>query len=146
LHFAKAPFVERQLAFRGNSSYTPPSAFDHNDPEPQKHKSEGILMNRFVCLSTLYGALALALALPVTAQQAPIVIKFSHVTTSETPKGKGADQFKKLAEERTNGRVKVEVYPNSSACANSRSSTCPTSSIASRKCTASPRARWARPC
>jgi hypothetical protein len=39
LRFAKTPFEEQQLAFRGNSSYTPPSAFDQNDPEPQKHKS-----------------------------------------------------------------------------------------------------------
>ena len=60
---------------------------------------------------SLPGLLALLLALPAAAQQiaAPIVIKFSHVTTSDTPKGKGADQFRKLAEERTQGRVKVEV-------------------------------------
>jgi C4-dicarboxylate-binding protein DctP len=45
---------------------------------------------------------------------APLVIKFSHVVAVDTPKGKGAEQFKKLAEERTQGRVKVEVYPNSS--------------------------------
>jgi C4-dicarboxylate-binding protein DctP len=46
--------------------------------------------------------------------QQPIVIKFSHVVAVDTPKGKGAEYFKKLAEERTKGRVKVEVYPNSS--------------------------------
>ncbi|TXN79393.1 TRAP transporter substrate-binding protein [Methylobacterium sp. WL8] len=45
--------------------------------------------------------------------QTPIVIKFSHVTTTDTPKGLGAERFKKLAEERTNGAVKVELYPNS---------------------------------
>ncbi|MEQ1519495.1 MAG: TRAP transporter substrate-binding protein [Usitatibacteraceae bacterium] len=45
--------------------------------------------------------------------QAPIVIKFSHVVAVDTPKGAAADYFKKLAEERTKGRVKVEVYPNS---------------------------------
>ena len=45
--------------------------------------------------------------------QQPIVIKFSHVVALDTPKGKGAEQFKKLAEERSKGRVKVEVYPNS---------------------------------
>jgi len=56
---------------------------------------------------------ALGLAAPVAAQQ-PIVIKFSHVVAVNTPKGKGAEYFKKLAEERTNGKVKVEVYPNSS--------------------------------
>src|SRR5881396_3980094 len=58
------------------------------------------------------GAL-LALAGTALAQQ-PIVIKFSHVVAVNTPKGKGAEYFKKLAEERTKGRVKVELYPNSS--------------------------------
>jgi C4-dicarboxylate-binding protein DctP len=52
-------------------------------------------------------------AVPAAAQQ-PIVIKFSHVVAVNTPKGKGAEYFKKLAEERTGGKVKVEVYPNSS--------------------------------
>jgi C4-dicarboxylate-binding protein DctP len=42
-----------------------------------------------------------------------IVIKFSHVVAPDTPKGKGAERFRQLAEERTKGRVKVEVYPNS---------------------------------
>src|SRR4029078_13706981 len=50
----------------------------------------------------------------VASAQQPIVIKFSHVVAVNTPKGKGAEYFKKLAEERTNGKVKVEVYPNSS--------------------------------
>jgi C4-dicarboxylate-binding protein DctP len=45
--------------------------------------------------------------------QAPIVIKFSHVVAPDTPKGKGALRFKELAEQRSNGRVKVEVYANS---------------------------------
>ena len=45
--------------------------------------------------------------------QAPIVIKFSHVVAQDTPKGKGALRFKELAEKATNGRVKVEVYANS---------------------------------
>jgi C4-dicarboxylate-binding protein DctP len=42
-----------------------------------------------------------------------IVIKFSHVVAPDTPKGKAAERFKQLAEERTKGRVKVDVYPNS---------------------------------
>ena len=58
-------------------------------------------------------AAAVALALPLSAQAAPIVIKFSHVVAQNTPKGQAADYFKKIAEERTKGRVKVEVYPNS---------------------------------
>ncbi len=52
------------------------------------------------------------LAVAAHAQQ-PIVIKFSHVVAENTPKGKGALRFKELAEKATNGRVKVEVYPNS---------------------------------
>jgi C4-dicarboxylate-binding protein DctP len=61
----------------------------------------------------LAAVVTLAFALPLTAQAAPIVIKFSHVVATNTPKGQGAEYFKKLAEERTKGRVKVEVYPNS---------------------------------
>ncbi|MFG6488101.1 TRAP transporter substrate-binding protein [Roseateles sp. BYS78W] len=58
--------------------------------------------------------LAALMTLGTAAQaQAPIVIKFSHVVANDTPKGKGAIRFKELAEQRTNGRVKVEVYPNS---------------------------------
>ena len=57
------------------------------------------------------GALALA-GTRAFAQQA-IVVKFSHVVTNDTPKGKGALKFKELAEKYTGGKVKVEVYPNS---------------------------------
>src|SRR5438034_8989454 len=58
-------------------------------------------------------ATAIALvAHPAFAQQ-PIVIKFSHVVALDTPKGKGAERFKQLAEERLKGRVKIDVYPNS---------------------------------
>jgi C4-dicarboxylate-binding protein DctP len=46
--------------------------------------------------------------------QQPVVIKFSHVVSPDAPKGKAAMVFKDLAEKYTNGRVKVEVYPNSS--------------------------------
>jgi len=53
-----------------------------------------------------------ALAAPASAQ-APIVIKFSHVVANDTPKGKAADFFAKRAAELTKGKVKVEVYANS---------------------------------
>ena len=49
---------------------------------------------------------------PVFAD-APIVIKFSHVVAKDTPKGKAAEKFKALAETATKGRVKIELYPNS---------------------------------
>jgi C4-dicarboxylate-binding protein DctP len=60
------------------------------------------------CIATL----GLLFVSPAVAQQ-PIVIKFSHVAAPDTPKGQAANEFKRLAEERTKGRVKVEVYPNS---------------------------------
>src|SRR5215467_11567455 len=63
---------------------------------------------------------ALAVALPLafgqlgpSLAQSPIVIKFSHVVAPDTPKGKGSLKFKELAEKYTNGKVVVEVYPNS---------------------------------
>lgn len=59
------------------------------------------------------GLVALAMLAIPAAAQAPIVIKFSHVVANDTPKGKGALKFKELAEKYTNGRVRVEVYPNS---------------------------------
>lgn len=67
-------------------------------------------------LRLLIASLALsAVGISGTALAAdePIVIKFSHVVATDTPKGKAAEEFKKLAEERTHGRVKVEIYPNS---------------------------------
>ena len=57
-------------------------------------------------------ALALALAGSAFAQ-GPIVIKFSHVVAPDTPKGKAVEYFKKLAEERSHGALKIEIYPNS---------------------------------
>jgi C4-dicarboxylate-binding protein DctP len=53
-----------------------------------------------------------SLSLAAFAQQ-PIVIKFSHVVANDTPKGKAADYFAKKAGELTGGKVKVEVYANS---------------------------------
>src|SRR5215471_12383961 len=56
-----------------------------------------------------------AIQLPTAARaQQPLVIKFSHVVSPDAPKGKAANYFKELAEKYTNGKVKVEVYPNSS--------------------------------
>src|SRR5215813_2425742 len=67
-------------------------------------------MKQTVC--AVLACVVLAWSAPTQAQQ-PIVIQFSHVVTPDTPKGKAAERFKQLAEERTKGRVKVEVYPNS---------------------------------
>jgi C4-dicarboxylate-binding protein DctP len=56
---------------------------------------------------------ALALAGPASAQS-PISLKFSHVVAPDTPKGKAAEKFKELGEKYTNGKVKIDVYHNSS--------------------------------
>jgi len=66
-----------------------------------------------VALAFVVACTALALAAGPAQAQQPIVIKFSHVVSVDTPKGKAAEYFKKIAEERTKGKVKVEVYPNS---------------------------------
>jgi C4-dicarboxylate-binding protein DctP len=58
-------------------------------------------------------AAALFALASVAWAQGPIVIKFSHVVAADTPKGRAADRFKQLAEQRTGGKVRVEVYPNS---------------------------------
>lgn len=62
-------------------------------------------------LAILFLCVCLA-ACPIGAAAA-IVIKFSHVVAPDTPKGKAAVYFKNLAETRTQGQVKVLVYPNS---------------------------------
>jgi C4-dicarboxylate-binding protein DctP len=64
-------------------------------------------------------AAGVASALPVLglgkpALADPIILKFSHVVSPDAPKGKAALMFKQLAEKYTDGKVTVEVYPNSS--------------------------------
>lgn len=43
-----------------------------------------------------------------------ITIHLSHVVAENTPKGQAASKFAELVEKKTNGKVKVHVYPNSS--------------------------------
>lgn len=63
---------------------------------------------RAICV----GLAAAVLALSAWAQQ-PIVIKFSHVVANDTPKGKASEFFASKSAELTKGKVKVEVYANS---------------------------------
>jgi len=60
----------------------------------------------------LVGLVAVGLSAAAVAAD-PIVIKFSHVVATDTPKGKAAEKFKELADKYTKGAVKVEVYANS---------------------------------
>lgn len=41
-----------------------------------------------------------------------ITLRFSHVVADETPKGLAANRFKVLVEQRSGGRIGVQVYPN----------------------------------
>jgi C4-dicarboxylate-binding protein DctP len=63
-------------------------------------------------ISMLLGMLLLSVSAMTMAADA-VVIKFSHVVAPDTPKGKAAEKFKQLVEERSKGAMKVEIYPNS---------------------------------
>jgi C4-dicarboxylate-binding protein DctP len=65
-----------------------------------------------IFVKRLIGAAALLLSCLVSAQT-PIIIKFSHVNPAHSPKNQAAEYFKKLAEDGTQGRVKIELYPSS---------------------------------
>lgn len=77
-------------------------------------------MNTPACLAsvsrrTWLAALAGSAALPgVTGAttQPEITLRFSHVVAEETPKGLAANRFKVLVEQRSGGRIGVQVYPN----------------------------------
>jgi C4-dicarboxylate-binding protein DctP len=61
------------------------------------------------------GLLSIAVAASLSFA-ADYVIKFSHVVSPNTPKGKAADYFAKRVEELSHGKIKVEVYPNAQLC------------------------------
>jgi len=57
-------------------------------------------------------AVALLAGCSKQATDAPILIKFPHVTAPATPKGQAAERFRQVVEQRLAGRVVVEVYPS----------------------------------
>jgi C4-dicarboxylate-binding protein DctP len=58
-------------------------------------------------------AAGLVAAMSISAVAADYVLKFSHVVSENTPKGKAAVFFEKRLEELSKGRIDVQVYPNS---------------------------------
>ncbi|MFC7370300.1 DctP family TRAP transporter solute-binding subunit [Fictibacillus iocasae] len=84
-------------------------------------------MRYFIAASaaTVFGLLALLLfqsdvaknEIPFDDEQAglknQLVIHFSHVVAENTPKGLAAQKFADIVEQKTEGRIKVLVYPNS---------------------------------
>jgi len=59
-------------------------------------------------LSTLAAAVV-----ATSGMAADFTLKFSHVVSANTPKGKAADFFEKRLEELSDGRIDVQVYPSS---------------------------------
>lgn len=58
-------------------------------------------------------AVGVMAAMSASAVAADFVLKFSHVVSENTPKGKAALFFEKRLEELSKGRIDVQVYPNS---------------------------------
>lgn len=48
-----------------------------------------------------------------SGKQEKFELRFAHVTSTSTPKGLAADFFAKQIEEKSDGRIQVEVFPNS---------------------------------
>ena len=46
-------------------------------------------------------------------QKGQFILKFSHVVSPNTPKGKAADFFEQRLEKLSNGRIDVQIYPSS---------------------------------
>eukprot|EP01029_Cantina_marsupialis_P010889 TRINITY_DN2457_c0_g1_i3.p1 TRINITY_DN2457_c0_g1~~TRINITY_DN2457_c0_g1_i3.p1 ORF type:complete len:169 (+),score=34.62 TRINITY_DN2457_c0_g1_i3:68-574(+) len=58
------------------------------------------------------GTVAAAM-LATSGLAAEYTLKFSHVVSANTPKGKAADFFEKRLEELSGGKIDVQVYPSS---------------------------------
>ncbi len=59
-------------------------------------------------------AVSTTLAAPAAraAQGKEITLRFSHVVAEETPKGLAANRLKVLLQQRTQGRIRLQVFPN----------------------------------
>lgn len=63
--------------------------------------------------SNMLKGLVAATLLATSSVAAEYTLKFSHVVSANTPKGKAADYFAKKLEELSDGRIDVQVYPSS---------------------------------
>lgn len=71
-----------------------------------------MLLKRLILLTTLCFFISLGSAL---AEDYSIkIIRFAHVVSENTPKHQGALKLKEYIEEKSDGQIKVQVYPNSS--------------------------------
>jgi len=68
-------------------------------------------ITRRAWLATLAGTATLS-DRAIGATKPDITLRFSHVVAEETPKGVAARRFKELVEQRSGGRIGVQVFPN----------------------------------
>ena len=66
-------------------------------------------------LKTLLPAVAFVMAagMPLSAAQAQVKLRWAHVGTAGAPQTLYADEVAKLVKQRTDGRVEIQVFPNS---------------------------------
>jgi len=57
-------------------------------------------------------AIAAIATMPSALAELPLVIRFSHVVAPDSPKGQAAQRFANLVATRTQGKVRVDIYPN----------------------------------
>ncbi len=98
-------------AFAGVTSCIAEAARPNLNVTPLKSGVQTRLRNARGFLLLAFAALVLTGA-PLHAA-GPIVIKFSHVAAPQAHKSRAAEHFKTLAERYTDGRVRIELYPNS---------------------------------
>lgn len=63
---------------------------------------------------TIINLLAITLLTVGPTMAGPVTIRFSHMVSQETPKGKASNYFKRLVEQRSNNRILVKIYPDGS--------------------------------
>jgi C4-dicarboxylate-binding protein DctP len=68
-------------------------------------------MMRF--LAKLIATVLVAATVQSACADGPLVIRFSHVVAPASPKGQAAEKFAQLVAERTAGKVRVDLFPNS---------------------------------
>lgn len=68
-------------------------------------------MEKIMLKKILFFLLCLVVTSNAIAEDEPIRLKFSHVVSNDTPKGRAADFFKDRVHDLTNGRIEIEIYP-----------------------------------
>ncbi len=68
------------------------------------------MTSRFASTLTLLLAAAALVAPPALAQ---VKLRYAHVGVADAPQTRYADEVAKLVKERTNGRIEIQVFPNS---------------------------------